>query len=162
MAKTFDCIGCGMLVDEPGAVVCARCRIHYPPPPKKYKILLVDDDLNLLKDLKKKLEATLFFDVATAYDGMKGFEKISYEKPDMIISDFLMPRMNGQELVAKIRLAQSPSVKKLPVIILSDNKKMEKFFQLGDIHGYFVKPIDLKELFAKMKEVLNISEMGKK
>lgn len=156
--KTRECINCGNLTDSPGELLCERCRIKHSEPPKKRKVLLMDDDLTALKVMKQKLESTLLFDVITAYDGHKGFDKLQYEEPEIILVDVLMPLMNGHEFVEKLRSSKDPFLQKLPVIVLSDHKKMEKFFHPWDIQGFFVKPIDMKALYARMNEILPKSE----
>ncbi|GAH74270.1 unnamed protein product, partial [marine sediment metagenome] len=56
------------------------------------KILVVDDDRNNVRLLKKQLESFGYY-ILVAYDGMEAIEKITTEKPDLIVSDILMPRM---------------------------------------------------------------------
>lgn len=155
MPKTRKCLGCDNLTDEPGALLCKRCVLpEAAPPPKKYKILLVDDDIGTTKELKKELEATLYFNVITSFDGNSGFKKISYEKPDLIILDVLMPLMNGQEFVEKLRGQKDHESRLIPILILADNIRMKKFFTKGEIQGYFVKPVNLKKLFTAMRDLL--------
>jgi len=152
--KCRKCLSCENLCEKPGDIVCPRCRIEHPDPPEKIKVLLVDDDMKLLKDLKKKLEATLFFEVTTAYDGQKGYDKLQYFKPKIIIVDTLMPMMNGREFVERVRTSRDQNVKNVPIIVISEKNNMKKFFHGGDIQGFLVKPVALKELFLAMRGLL--------
>ncbi|MFZ5802418.1 MAG: response regulator transcription factor [Candidatus Omnitrophota bacterium] len=154
--KTRKCIGCDNLTDEPGELLCHRCRdlIKKEPPPKRYKILVVDDDMAFSTGLKQKLEATLHFEVATAYDGRKGYEKIAYEAPELLVVDVEMPVLNGKDFMEKLRADEREAVRRLPVIVVSEKKQMERYFHPWDIQGFFVKPINVNELVARVKELL--------
>jgi DNA-binding response OmpR family regulator len=156
--KRRKCLGCEQIVENPGDIVCPRCRIQYSPPPKRYKLLVIDDDMQFLKDMKKKLEGTLYFEVATAFDGAKGYEKIEYEKPELIIVDVVMPRLNGPDFVHKLRRAENPGYRQMPVLVVAEKEAMQKFFDPGDIQGFFLKPLQFRELFLAVKELLKIQK----
>lgn len=154
--KCRKCLSCEQLCENPGDLVCGRCGIPHAEPPKKYKLMLVDDDLKFTKDLKKKLEATLYFEVVTAYDGAKGYEKIAYEKPELILMDVFMPRLNGPDFMAKLRQHEDPILRRLPVIVMLEKEKNASLFEAGDIQGMIHKPVPLRELFEMMTELLRI------
>ncbi len=154
--KCRKCLSCQQLCENPGDLVCARCNISYTAPPKKYKIMIVDDDLQLAQELKKKLEATLYFEVATAYDGAKGYEKISYEKPGLILVDVFMPRLNGPDFVEKMRREEDPHLRSLPIIVMLEKENNVKLFEAGDIQGVIQKPVSLRELFDMIIHLLQI------
>jgi len=154
MSKTRECIGCGNLTDDPGEILCKRCRIGTSAPPKKWKLLVIDDSVDILKKLKKALEATLFYNVITAYDGRKALEKLEYEVPDLIVVDVLMPMMNGYELVGHVRTSKNEKIRKLPVVVISDYNKMRNFFHPWDIQGFVTKPVNLRELAVAIHSVL--------
>jgi len=153
--KTRKCISCGNLTDNAGELFCERCKIIHPKPPRKHKVLIIDDDVNIVKELKEKLESTLYFEIVSAYDGRKGLEKLGYEKPlpELILVDLNMPMMNGYEFVEQLRCHEDDDIRGLPVIVLSEKEKMNKFFQSWDIQGFFKKPVDLKQLFLLMKDL---------
>lgn len=115
----------------------------------KQKILLVDDE----KDIIEFLEYNLVqegYDVISANDGLKALEKLA-DKPDLIVLDVLMPKMNGYEVCAKIR--ENEAYKNIPVLFLT-----AKVSEMDEVHGlsigaddYITKPISPKKLIARIK-----------
>ncbi len=82
------------------------------------KIVVVDDDHDLLYTIKSLLEYPgKNYDVKTFDRGIKCLEHLKKETPDIILTDIMMPEMNGWELIHKIK--QSPILKGLPIIIIS-------------------------------------------
>ena len=104
------------------------------------KILVVDDDANICELLRLYLTKE-GYQVTTAGDGEEGLEKFNQIKPDMVLLDVMMPRMDGLEVCRRIRKAGNT-----PVMMLT--AKGETFDKvLG-------KPFDAKEVVARIKAVL--------
>lgn len=122
----------------------------------KPKILLVDDE----KDIIEFLEYNLVqegFDVISANDGLQALDKLS-EKPDLIVLDVLMPKMNGYEVCTRIR--ENDRYKNIPVLFLT-----AKISEMDEVHGlsigaddYITKPISPKKLIARIKSNLRRTE----
>ncbi len=118
----------------------------------KTKILLVDDE----KDIVEFLQYNLIqegFKVITAFNGREALEKIS-QKPDLIILDVMMPKMDGYEVCAKIRGMED--FKNSPIIFLTA-KASEQDEVLGLNIGaddFIQKPISPKKLVARVKSNL--------
>lgn len=123
----------------------------------KEKILVVDDDLMIRMLLKHNLESA--FDITLAENGEKGFEKAISEKPDLIISDVMMPVMNGFELKNKIR--QQPEVHLIPFIFLTakanDKDRLQGLLTGAD--DYLVKPVDTDVLLKRVQMLLARSKV---
>jgi len=114
--------------------------------------LVVDDDPAIRKLLVQALELEDYM-VRTAYDGENAMEEIGRRLPDIIILDVMMPKMDGYEVLKKIR--ESPHSKDLPVIILSAKSAMEdqwEGWQQG-IDYYMTKPFDVEELLRFLEHV---------
>ena len=114
------------------------------------KILIVDDDKNICELLRLYLEKEGYA-VTQAYDGEAAFEAFEREKPNLVLLDVMMPKMDGWEVCRKIRERGST-----PVIMLT--AKGETFdkvlgLELG-ADDYVVKPFDSKEVVARIKAVL--------
>ena len=114
------------------------------------KILVVDDDTNICELLRLYL-TTEGYQVTTANDGEEGLEKFNQLKPDMVLLDVMMPRMDGLEVCRRIR-----KLGNTPVMMLT--AKGETFdkvlgLELG-ADDYMVKPFDTKEVVARIKAVL--------
>ena len=118
----------------------------------KTKILLVDDEKDIVEFLQYNLEKE-GFQVITAHDGIEALNKI-HQKPDLIVLDVLMPKMDGYEVCKEIRGMKE--FKNIPVIFLT-----AKSTEMDEIHGlnlgaddYIQKPISTKKLIARVKSNL--------
>lgn len=104
------------------------------------KILVVDDNRNNVRLLKKQLESFGYY-ILVAYDGMEAIEKVTTEKPDLIVSDILMPRMDGFQLCRECK--KDNSLKKIPFIFYTatytDEKSRKLALDIGAIE-YIIKP----------------------
>ena len=114
------------------------------------KILVVDDDNNICELLRLYLTKE-GYQVTTANDGEEGLEKFNQLKPDMVLLDVMMPKMDGLEVCRRIR-----KLGNTPVMMLT--AKGETFdkvlgLELG-ADDYMVKPFDTKEVVARIKAVL--------
>ena len=119
-------------------------------PGKKILILIADDEVNLLLLLKDNLEE-YGFDVVTAADGAEAYEKATQEKPDIIVLDVEMPRLNGLQVCEKIR--RLPEFAAVPIMILSAYAQAEdikKGLALG-ANQYMTKPFRVKELVETIR-----------
>jgi CheY-like chemotaxis protein len=104
----------------------------------KVKILLVEDELEVLELYKLKLSLD-GYNVVTAMNGQEGLKKAIAEKPEMIFLDIKMPEMDGFEVLKRLR--SEPKTKSIPVIILSnfdEQEMIEKGLTLG-ANEYLVK-----------------------
>lgn len=111
----------------------------------KKKILLIDD----IKEFRSMLRIILSgnYEVITAEDGEDAMDKIQHGlRPDAIVTDLVMPKMDGYELIREIRKNQSH--KNIPIIVLSNVDKSTKNRNLkrSGISGYIVKPFHAREL----------------
>ena len=128
------------------------------------KILLVDDEKDIVEFVQYNLVQE-GFKVITAYNGKEALEKIS-QKPDLIILDVMMPKMDGYEVCSKIR--SMDEFKNTPIIFLTA-KASEQDEVLGLNIGaddFIQKPISPKKLTARVKSNLRKlettqAEMGK-
>ncbi|NQT90545.1 MAG: response regulator [Candidatus Omnitrophica bacterium] len=118
----------------------------------KVKILVIDDEADLLETIKFRLESA-GYEVLTAQDAVSGIDIAREELPELIIMDVMMPGMDGFEALEKIK--EDASTKKIPTIILSCGKEEEewakKSLQLGAA-GYVVKPFDAKSLLFTVEK----------
>jgi len=106
--------------------------------------------------MKNGLEEIGKYEVVTANNGKVGFNLAIQEKPDLIITDVIMPEMNGEEMAKS--LSQNPKTCDIPLIFLTatvDQQKlgMKRMAKLGG-HNYIAKPISIAELDQCIEEVL--------
>ena len=117
------------------------------------RILIVDDEEDLVKLVKKCLEH-YHYEVITAYDGQEGLEKAKTEKPDLIILDLMLPKINGYKVCGLLK--KDTRYAKIPVILFTA-KTEEKDLKLGEEVGadaYIIKPFEREILLAKIKELI--------
>lgn len=121
---------------------------------KAKKILIVDDEQFVVKTLSKKLLSE-GFSVDSAYDGQEALLKVTKAKPDLILLDIIMPKLDGISVLK--RLKQSPETNNIPVIILTnlyDDKKVSEVLEAGNT-DYLVKvEHTLADIVNKVKEEL--------
>ena len=113
-------------------------------------ILVVDDDANICELLRLYLTKE-GYQVTTAGDGEEGLEKFNQIKPDMVLLDVMMPRMDGLEVCRRIRKAGNTPV----MMLTAKGETFDKVLglELG-ADDYVVKPFDAKEVVARVKAVL--------
>ncbi|MBT3382616.1 MAG: response regulator [Prolixibacteraceae bacterium] len=123
-------------------------------------ILIVEDNREINEYLTSLLEP--LYCVETAFDGMEGYNKVIERKPDLIISDVMMPKVDGFELCRRIKDNEETST--LPIILLTA-KNANQFKLLGAQSGadeYISKPFDPNYLLQKIRSLLDIRAMLKK
>ena len=117
------------------------------------KILLVDDSETILQMEQLILQQDRY-ELATARDGDEGVAKALEFKPDLILMDVLMPRLDGFAALRQLR--QHPDTGAVPIVMVSSKAELESMetgFQSG-CSDYIVKPIDGMELVAKVRNLL--------
>ena len=112
----------------------------------KAKILVVDDDASIREILATQL-GRLHFDTVTAADGEEALVAFKKEKPDLVLMDVMMPRMDGLTACQKIRAFEKRGAR-TPILFLtardSQHDKLSGALSGGD--DYVSKPISLQEL----------------
>ena len=116
------------------------------------KILIVDDEPNIVKTLQSRLSFEKY-GVVTAVDGLDGYEKAVAEQPDLIILDALMPGLTGYELVKKLR-ERDDKLAHIPIIVITARPSIKKFFSVWQIHGFLGKPFRTEDLLAQVHRFL--------
>lgn len=114
----------------------------------KINILLVEDEETLAMIIKDTLEAQEIL-VTTAPDGEKGLEEFFRNRPDVLVADVMMPRMDGFEMVKRIRKTD----KLTPVLFLTARSAVNDVvagFELG-ANDYLKKPFGMQELIVRIK-----------
>lgn len=119
----------------------------------KKKILVVDDETDLLDLIEYNLKKE-GFDVLKAENGEEGIQIAKEHKPDLVLMDIMMPKMDGMEAVEKMRA--DDDLKAIPIIFLtarSDEKtEVEGLNKGGD--DYITKPISTTKLISRIKAVM--------
>jgi DNA-binding response OmpR family regulator len=124
----------------------------------KSRILVVDDEAAITSNLTPFLERA-GFEVATAADGQEALQKVASFGPDLIILDVIMPKLDGREVLRRLRGEDNWT----PVILLTQvGDSVERAMALQEgADDYLNKPFDPNELVARMRAVLRRSNPGK-
>ncbi|MCK4750901.1 MAG: response regulator, partial [Bacteroidales bacterium] len=112
------------------------------------KILIIDDDPDMMRFTADYLGES--FQVITAQDGLEGLEKAKEHLPDLIISDIMMPHMDGIEMSEQLKSDILTS--HIPIILLTSRSEVEDFLEGLEVGAldYIAKPFDMKILEAKV------------
>jgi DNA-binding response OmpR family regulator len=118
------------------------------------KILIMDDDPIIVAFLTNLLREE-GYDVISAEDGSEGLELARRQKPDLILSDLVMPYKDGFEILRELK--SDPALREIPVIVVSMKEKEQdvvRGFDLG-ANDYIVKPFGAHELLARVRRTLS-------
>ena len=117
------------------------------------KILIVDDNIVILKVLRGILESS-GYTVISAADGKEALKAVHLEKPDLIITDYMMPEMDGKELIQKLKAQLA--TRYIPIIMLTSKDEVDSEVEVIDAGAddYLVKPANPKRLLARIKRLL--------
>ena len=127
----------------------------------KPKILIVDDEMDFLTLLKLKL-VNEGFDVIGTDNPSEALSYVEKDRPDLVIADVLMPEMDGIAMYRKMR--EIRGVGDTPLLFLSardDTDTKVEALHLG-AEDYLVKPVDLRELAARIRNIIRRDQKGKK
>lgn len=116
------------------------------------RTLIVDDEEGIVKVVKMYLEHH-GYEVITAGDGQEGLERAKADKPDVIVLDLMLPRMDGYKVCGLLK--RDARYAKIPVILFTA-KAQEKDVKLGEEVGadaYITKPFEPEVLLSKIKEL---------
>ncbi len=121
------------------------------------RILLADDNADMREYVIRLLRSR--YEVATARDGMEALRLARELRPDLILSDLMMPRMHGLGLLAEIRA--DPALRDLPIILLSARAGEEARLEGLDAGAddYLVKPFSARELLARVRSNLELARL---
>mgnify|MGYP005843393805 CR=1 FL=1 len=122
------------------------------------RILIIDDKKDNLVSIKALLEALMKdLEIKTSLSGAEGIEIAKKEKPDIILLDIFMPKMDGFEVCKKLKTNET--TKHIPIIMLTayktDQKSKQKGLELG-ADAFLTKPIDETEIISQIKVMLRI------
>ncbi|MDP2928750.1 MAG: response regulator [Candidatus Omnitrophota bacterium] len=116
-------------------------------------ILIVEDEQNLVELLKFRLE-TNGYHVEVAFDGEDGLSKISTVKPDLVILDIMMPKIDGYEVLRRVKA--DPKTKNIPIIVLTARTQNKDIDQAKTLNAdsFIAKPFEPSQLLGEIERLL--------
>jgi len=123
------------------------------------RVLLCDDEIHILRAAEFKLKRA-GYDVRIAADGQEAWEAIQLQKPDVLITDCQMPRLDGFGLVQRVR--ENADTKDLPVLMLTAKGyelSQEELADKWNVAAVIAKPFSPRELLRSVEKIL-LGEMA--
>ncbi len=116
-------------------------------------VLVVDDNPDLVRMLKIRIE-TEGFEFIGAEDGEEMLKAVKLKKPDVILLDVMLPKMDGYTALREMR--KDEEYKGIPVIVLTakEKHKVGDLFTLEDVSFFVEKPFDTRDLLEKIRSVI--------
>ena len=114
-------------------------------------ILVIDDEVMLVDMLTLRLEANGYA-VETAHDGFEGLRKAASVKPDLIVLDIGMDKMDGYTMLKKLRADEK--ISGIKVVMLTASGKLRDKFEVLGISDFIVKPFDTEDFVKRIKKAL--------
>jgi signal transduction histidine kinase len=120
---------------------------------KKVKVMIVDDNVDTVELLSKRFRA-LGYDIATAYDGEQALRMVGESRPDLIVLDIMMPKVDGYEVCRQLK--GNESTKHIPILMLTAKSEVPEKIRGLDTGAdeYLTKPFDYNELAARVRSLL--------
>jgi PAS domain S-box-containing protein len=121
----------------------------------KPRVLLADDNRDMREYVRRLLSSR--FEVTTAENGRQALEKANRELPALVLSDVMMPEMDGLQLLAALR--ENPATSSVPVVLLSARAGEESLIEgmMSGADDYVVKPFTARELLARVEAHIKIA-----
>jgi DNA-binding response OmpR family regulator len=119
---------------------------------EKPHIMVVEDDTSILRQIEYAL-TTNGFEVTTAINGVEALKKMMIRRPSLLLTDIMMPEMDGHELVKSVR--EDPALADIPIIMLTAMAHEENMIQ-GYNSGtdlYLTKPFEPAELVSFVRRI---------
>lgn len=118
-----------------------------------HKILVIDDS-NVIRNMVRDMLPKGNFEVLEAKDGLQGLNLIRQERPNLIMLDFLLPRMSGWEVFQQIQASQE--LQAIPLVLMSGRKEevTEKLQEPFEYFEFVQKPFDQRELIDAIKAAM--------
>ncbi|HEY0409725.1 MAG TPA: response regulator [Candidatus Dormibacteraeota bacterium] len=126
--------------------------------PRPPRVLVIEDDAALRKVLELRLGLE-GFEVAVASDGQAGLDRIEGFRPDAVISDLMMPRLDGYGFRRAAR--SRPGLEHLPIVLLTAHQRdgdIDDLLELGSI-VYMVKPFDAATLAGTLRRLVETADL---
>jgi len=129
-------------------------EIKYDDVMKKYVVLIVEDNMQLCNQIQKNLGDQYY--TLVAENGQEGLETCIKHQPDIILTDIMMPVMNGIDMCVNIK--KNEEISHIPIIVFTANNTVKNkidSFNIGHVDAYIEKPFNMEALKSQMVSLLS-------
>lgn len=124
------------------------------------KLVYILDDEEAVCELLRIVLESRGYSVATADDGEKGLKMIEEKKPDILVVDLKMPKLNGYELISRLKL--NPELADIPIIVITSitsesERSDEEWREKMDVQDFISKPFEPLELVERIEKIIGNS-----
>ncbi len=116
------------------------------------KVLLVDDEPDFLSVIRMRL-STAGYDVICAHHGQDAMDKLKIKCPDVIVSDVIMPVMDGVDLYQEVK--KNHETRNIPIIMMTVKEQMRESFRAVGADGFLAKPFEVADLIQMIQGCIN-------
>ena len=126
----------------------------------KRKVLIVDDDVELVELMSDAFEADTRFDIKTANNGFDAGMLVKEFRPDIVVLDIMLPDINGKEVCQRVRL--DPTMKTVKIICISGMVEQDKIADLRAVGAddFMSKPFEVEKLVERCCEMLEMENVA--
>ena len=117
-----------------------------------HKVLVVDDEPDFLSVIRMRLSKA-GYDVICAHHGRDALEKMKIKHPDAIITDVMMPVMDGVDFYQELK--GNAETRSIPVIVMTVKDKLEESFRAVGAADFLTKPFEVEDLVTKIENSIN-------
>jgi len=117
----------------------------------RMKRILVVDDHKEIRDLLSKLFLSTGYEVDTAEDGEVAMKKVKENRYDLVVTDYMMPKMDGIDLLKRLKM-ENP---RLSILMMSGSMVEEAFFTQLGADAFLAKPLNLSSVRILVEKILN-------
>ena len=123
------------------------------PPAGRARVLVVDDSPTALYLLRTVFEGEQY-DVVTATDGIEGLDEVRRRAPDLIVTDSVMPGLDGFALLRRLR--EDPATRRIPVVMLTSGDPSDPEYQKNDLQPdvFVAKSAEMQPLLREVRSLL--------
>jgi len=117
------------------------------------KILIVEDNHDIVEILKMALEKENY-EIYVAYDGIEALNKVKSNKPDLIVLDIMLPKLDGHSV--NLRLKEDTGTKNIPVVVITGRGHLKELLDIREdvtVSAYLEKPFPIRLLMDKIAEI---------
>lgn len=121
------------------------------------KRILIVDDHEEIRDLLSKFFRSSGYEVESVEDGEMAVKKVNEKRYDLVVTDYMMPKMNGFDLLKKLKM-DNPQ---LPILVISGSAVEEAFFTQSGADAFLAKPLDILRMKILVEKILNSQQILK-